>query len=86
MEKGDDIISNGITFNIGNIMEYLEKDYWSEDEKRMNSYHDVISMHSYVAYRVMEIERKKELKKLQEINNNDIKEEKKDLLMEWIKN
>ena len=34
----------------------------------------------------MDIERKKELKKLQELNNNDIKEEKKDVLMEWIKN
>ena len=33
----------------------------------------------------MDIERKKELKKLQELNNNDIKEEKKDVLMEWIK-
>ena len=86
MEKGDDIISNGMIFNIGNIMEYLEKDYWSEDEKRMNSYYDVISMHAYIALRVMDIERKKELKKLQELNNNDIKEEKKDVLMEWIKN
>ena len=69
MEKDDNIISNGITFNINNIMDYLQKDYWNEDEKRMNSYHDVISMHAYIAYRVM-----------------DIKEEKKDLLSEWIKN
>ena len=28
----------------------------------MNSYHDVISMHAYIALRVMDIERKKELK------------------------
>ena len=86
MEKGDNIISNGLTFNINNIMDYLQKDYWNEDEKRMNSYHDVISMHAYIAYRVMDIERKKELKKLEELNNNDIKEEKKDVLSEWIKN
>ena len=85
MEKGDDIISDGITFNIGNILEYLKKDYWTEDEKRMNSYHDVISMHAYVAYRVMEIERKKELKKLEALENNNLQEEKKDLLLEWIK-
>ena len=85
MEKGNDIISNGITFNIGNIMEYLEKDYWSEDEKRMNSYHDVLSNHTYIAYRVMEIERKKKLK-LEELKNNNIKEEKKDVLSEWIQN
>ena len=86
MEKSDNIISNGLTFNINNIMDYLQKDYWNEDEKRMNSYHDVISMHAYIAYRVMDIERKKELKKLEELNNNDIKEEKKDVLSEWIKN
>lgn len=85
MEKDDNIISNGITFNINNIMDYLQKDYWNEDEKRMNSYHDVISMHAYITYKVMEIERKKELKKLEALNNN-IKEEKKDLLSEWIKN
>ena len=48
MEKGDDIISNGMTFNIGNKMEYLEKDYWFGDEKRMNSYHDIISMYSLI--------------------------------------
>ena len=48
---------------LNNIMDYLQKDYWNEDEKRMNSYHDVISMHAYIAYRVMDIERKKELKK-----------------------
>jgi len=83
MEKGDSIISNGLTFNIGNIFDYLDIEYWSEDEKRMNSYHDVLSNHTYIAYRVMEIERKKKLK-LEELKNNDIKEEKKDVLSEWI--
>ena len=34
----------------------------------------------------MKIERKKELKKIEELKNNNIKEEKKDVLSEWIQN
>lgn len=54
MEKNKDFIDNGNVYNLDNIWEYMEKDYWDADDLKFDFWYR-LQRHQRIFYKVMEL-------------------------------
>lgn len=80
MTKNKDYVENGNVYNLNNIWEYMDKDYWDADDLKFDFWYR-LQRHNQIFYKVMELNGKK-------INNNNIggKDHTKELLEKMTEN
>ena len=71
--KNKDYIVNGVVYNLNNIWEYMDKDYWDGDDLKFDFWYR-LQRHQQIFYEVMKLNGIK-------FNNNDnLKDHTKELL------
>ncbi len=66
MTESKDYIENGVVYNLDNIWDYMEKDYWDEDDLKFDFWYRLYR-HEQIFYKVMELNGKK----LRNIDNDE---------------
>lgn len=54
MTESKDYIENGVVYNLDNIWDYMEKDYWDEDDLKFDFWYRLYR-HKQIFYKVMEL-------------------------------
>jgi hypothetical protein len=72
--KNNDYIVNDIVYNLDNIWEYMDKDYWDSDDLKFDFWYR-LQRHQQIFYEVMKLNDVK-------FNNNNHKDHTKELLEE----
>jgi hypothetical protein len=62
MTKNKDYVVNGVVYNLNNIWNYMDKDYWDSDDLKFDFWYR-LQRHQQIFYEVMKLNGKK-------INNN----------------
>ena len=77
MTDEKDYIVNGVKYNLNNIWEYMDKDYWDADDLKFDFWYR-LQRHQQIFYEVMKLNGK-------DFNNNNGKDYTKELLEEMKK-
>ena len=77
MTENKDYIVNGIVYNLNNIMEYMDKDYWDADDLKFDFWYR-LQRHQQIFYEVMKLNNIK-------LGNNNIDKDSTNELLEAMK-
>ncbi len=75
MIENKDYVVNGIVYNLNNIWEYMDKDYWDADDLKFDFWYRLYR-HQQIFYEVMKLNGKL----FNDINNNNYKDNTKELI------
>lgn len=69
MTESKDYIVNGVVYNLDNIWDYMDKDYWDSDDLKFDFWYRLYR-HKQIFYEVMKLNGKK-LRNIDNISENE---------------